>query len=387
MQQAWSYSQGDGVTVAVVDSGVEAGNAHLGAAVLPGYDVMARRPNGRVDIGGLGTATAGLVAARPVDSSGLIGLAPGATILPVRVYAQTVARYGDDTSLPTPSVTAKGIIWAADHHAQVILVPTAFTVDDNTLHQAVDYAADAGSLVISPTGDVATNQSGIEDTAPRYPAAYSEAVLGVTAVGGDGSPSKNAVHNSTVMLAAPGVNVVSSYYALGDCMFVGDQASSMFAAGYAGGVAALIAARFPDESPAEWAYRMEVTASRPLAAQRDDMVGWGVLAPTDALAFVNDGTALGPVDPLGNRPAPAPQVGPPPVTPPAPSQGFTPRDVILVAASAGLVVFVWLAALLWGRPLSAGWPKGVWRKLKSSKTLTWLTGRSRQNTSPPKRGL
>ncbi|MCL2653557.1 MAG: S8 family serine peptidase [Propionibacteriaceae bacterium] len=384
MQTAWSFSKGAHVTVAVVDSGVDPGNAHLGAAVLPGLDLTDKKSDGRTDIGGLGTAIAGLVAARPVHSSGLVGLAPDADILPVRVYSQTVARGQDSTGLPNPSITAKGVVWAADHHAQVILVPTAFTVEDDTLHQAVDYAAAAGSLVISPTGDAVTNQNDIEDTAPRYPAAYTEAVLGVTAVGGDGTPSRNAVHNNTVMLAAPGVNVVSSYYALGDCVFVGDQASSQFAAGYVGGVAALIAARFPNETPAEWAYRMEVTASRPLAAQRDDMVGWGVLDPTSALTFVNDGTALGPTDPLGNRSFPSPPSSPPAPAAPPPGHDLTIREVIVVVACAALAVIIWLAALLWGRPLSASWAGG-----KGQKWRVWLTSLTHRSTTrpPPKRGL
>jgi len=387
MQQAWSFSQGDRITVAVVDSGVDADNPHLGAAVLPGLDLMAKKSDGRVDIGGIGTATAGLVAARPVDSSGLVGLAPEANILPVRVYVQATATNRDDTTVPTPSVTAQGIVWAADHRAQVILVPTAFTVDDDTLHQAVDYAAAAGSLVIAPTGD-ANSQNGVVDAAPRYPAAYSEAVLGVTAVNADGTPSSDAVYNSTVMLAAPGVGVVSTYYGLGDCMFAGDRASTVYAAGYAGGVAALIAARFPEESPAEWAYRMEVTASRPLAAQRDDMVGWGVLSPTDALTFVDDGTALGPVNPSGNKPAPPPPTNPAPATPAPPSRTVTTREVMIVAACAALLVVVWLAALLWGRPLSARWPTGILQKWRNRMPWsTWLARHSAPKTAPPKRGL
>ena len=90
----WPLATGRGVTVAVVDSGIDVGNAHLPAdtAVLPGRraccrpSTARRRPIGRKDLSGHGTAVASLVAGRAVDGSGQIGLARDATLVPVQVF-------------------------------------------------------------------------------------------------------------------------------------------------------------------------------------------------------------------------------------------------------------------------------------------------------------
>ena len=92
VRRAWEVSRGSGVTVAVVDSGVAAGNQHFNASgktvVLPGVDFSGENTDGRVDVGEHGTAIAGAIAAQQLPSSvgsGLIGVAPEAQILPVRV--------------------------------------------------------------------------------------------------------------------------------------------------------------------------------------------------------------------------------------------------------------------------------------------------------------
>lgn len=83
--KAWTLTRGRGIRVAVVDSGVASANAHLSEAVDPGNDLTGSG-DGRVDIYGHGTAIAGQIAARSVTGSGLLGVAPEARIVPVRVY-------------------------------------------------------------------------------------------------------------------------------------------------------------------------------------------------------------------------------------------------------------------------------------------------------------
>jgi len=346
LTNAWAYSRGTGITVAVVDSGVTEANPHLGSVVLPGTTLVGTTDN-RADIGGLGTAIAGLIAAQPVEGSGLTGVAPGARILPVRVYdkAEGQTPSPDGPQPPAPAVTAQGVIWAADHGAAIIVVPTPFTVDDAALRQAVTYARNKGALTIAPVGDAA-NTTGSDGTV-WYPAAYSDVVLGVTAVDAAGAPTDATVRNASVQLAAPGANAVSTFYALGDCLFTGSTPSSVFAAGYAAGLAALVAARFPQEQPADWAYRLLATASRPLAAQRDDALGWGVIDPTAALTFVNDGTALGPANPRYPPPTPAPV--PPGMRGRVAAPGPGDLDRRALAGAAALAVIVALMAPLVAR--------------------------------------
>ena len=167
-------------------------------------------------------------------------------------------------------------------------------------------------MVVASAGNRLTTQ----DTAdsPRYPAA-DDGVLAVTAVNAKDAVTDASIHGAHVDVAAPGTDVLTSYFGTGDCMLAGDKASTSFATAYVSAAAALVAERFPDETPAQWAYRLEVTASRPIVGKRDNRVGWGVIRPYDALAFVDDGTAPGPPSlsfeavPPPHAPKPAIEVG------------------------------------------------------------------------------
>lgn len=295
--RAWAAATGRGVTVAVVDSGVDTGNAHLTAAVVPGVDLVgvAGEPTGRTDTAGHGTAVAGQIAARPHPGSGVVGLAPEATILPVRVYYSDDDRGREQGVAPDATRMAAGIDAAVAGGAQVVNVSMSTPNDTPALEDAVRRATAAGSLVVASAGNRSTSSD--EADGPRYPAAY-DGVLAVTAVDVDDQPSADAIHGAHVDVAAPGTNVLTTYHAAGDCMLSGEGASTSFATAYVSAAAALLAERFPEESPAQWAHRLEVTAARAQPAARDDLVGWGVVRPDEALAFVDDGTALGPPSPV-----------------------------------------------------------------------------------------
>src|ERR1700730_10780804 len=111
-ETAWSVTRGQGVTVAVVDSGVEADHQDLNGSVLKGIDYVNPGGDGRVDPDGHGTHVAGIIAAHVNNGVGIAGAAPGVRILPVRVL--------DAQGGGVASNVAKGIIWAADHGARVI---------------------------------------------------------------------------------------------------------------------------------------------------------------------------------------------------------------------------------------------------------------------------
>ncbi|MFC4224046.1 S8 family serine peptidase [Lysinibacter cavernae] len=295
---AGRVASGSGITVAVVDSGVSSQNAHLGdAVVLPGVSLIndGEDPTGRSDISGHGTAIAGVIAARQVPTSGVVGLAPETLILPVRVF-----RSDDDESKkagfgPDTGRIAQGIRYASDHGATIINVSMSDSVDSAELREAVSYAFGRGSLVVASAG----NRNTTTETAdgPRYPAAYPEA-LGVTAVDATGATTEASITGEQVDVAAPGQNILTTNFSVGDCIFATEAASSSFATGYASAAAALIAQRFPEEGPAGWAHRLMATASRAHTDNRTDSEGWGLIQPYEALTFVNDGSARGPVNPL-----------------------------------------------------------------------------------------
>jgi hypothetical protein len=303
-ERAWTLATGRGVLVAVVDSGVSAANAHLGAAVVGGTDIVAPGGDGRTDVAGHGTAIAGEIAARPLAVSGVVGLAKDASILPVRVFSSQVLDIvggagagagGGAGEVPvTTARIAAGIRYAALHGAVIINVSLSSTTDDPELKLAVESATAGHALVVASAGNRATTTA--TQDSPRYPAAYP-GVLSVTAVDDKGQSTDDSIHGAHVGVAAPGKNVLTAYFDKGDCLLATDKPSSSFATAYASAAAALVAERFPKETPAQWEYRLEVTASRPVLGKRDDLIGWGVIRPYEALAFVDDGSAPGPPDP------------------------------------------------------------------------------------------
>ena len=334
---AWTVTQGAGVTVAVVDSGVDQTNPHLvDAMTTGGTDLVPDPPtrnapvapvadpadptrtapppppepdpgrDGYADTWGYGTVVAGIVAARPLDGSGVVGLAPQADILPVRVYQSDTDRAAEQGIGPDPGRTAQGIVYAADHGAQIIVVALSFPTDDPALTAAVDHAASRGSLVVTSAGSrTAQDKDPVPDgpdlghpvDEPRYPAAVPGA-LGVAAVDATGVPVAESVHGPHVAVAAPAQGVVAPANGGLDCAYT--ETSTRWATAYAAGAAALVAAAHPTETPAQWAYRLTASAVRPDPDRRDDQVGWGVVQPYDALVLVPGADVRGPANPFTN---------------------------------------------------------------------------------------
>ncbi|MDO5093260.1 MAG: S8 family serine peptidase [Propionibacteriaceae bacterium] len=351
IEKAWDHSDGN-VLVAVVDSGVAAGNAHLTAAVGPGLDLTGGAGEGRVDSFGHGTAIAGQIAARSVEGSGVKGLAPKAMILPVKTYV-TDAEDADPALRPNDLLNAQGISWAADQGAKIIVVAQSSYGDSPELRAAVKHATSQGALIVASAGNVPTEKEQEQTdpaqrpdpNAPRFPAAYPE-VLSVTAVDANGAPADSVLHGDHIDVAAPGGQVLTTYLDAGDCILAGEAPTTSYATGYVGGVAALVAAARPGETPEDWKYRIVATAFRPSRSQRDKYVGWGIVAPAEALNFINDGSMPGPPNP--RFPMPEAQE-PPRMTPPDHSQDLRPTRATVLAIVVGTGALLALATLLISR--------------------------------------
>jgi subtilisin family serine protease len=189
---AHRISQGEGVTVAVIDTGVDASHPDLAGNVLPGTDFVTPGGDGTHDGDGHGTDMAGLIAAHGRGEAGTLGIAPKAKILPVRV--------GQVSGLGEAEV--QGIEWAAQHDAKVMCIALAGG-DGTRLQQAIDKAFAADVLVVAGVGNRP------RDTQVRYPAAYP-GVIAAAAVDKDGNHADVSVTGKEVMLAAPGVDVIST---------------------------------------------------------------------------------------------------------------------------------------------------------------------------------
>jgi membrane-anchored mycosin MYCP len=308
---AWDVTRGAGVVVAVVDSGVDAANPHFAGVLAGGTDLVGDGAGsaGYADGYGHGTAIAGQIAAQAVDGSGVEGLAPEARILSVRVFAGTDDQAVAAGTGPSISRLAAGIRFAADAHAQVINVSLSTGIDDPALRDAVAYASANGSLLVASAGNRDSTLSVEKDQQDgvRYPAGYP-GVLGVAATGSGGVVTEDSIHGAHVSLSAPGQNVQTAANTGGDCVYASGAPATSFATAYVSAAAALVASAHPDETPAQWAYRLTASAIRAHPATRDNDSGWGVVQPYEAIVLVPGPETAGPANPFTTS-SPAPDAG------------------------------------------------------------------------------
>lgn len=231
-ERLWPYSTGEGVTVAVVSTGVSTTHPQLADRLSGGYDFVRNLAQGMDDCGGQGTAIASVIAAQPSPTSGFVGLAPDATILPVRVAEQDQVTRPTDKPVAASTV-ASGIVWATQQGAEVIVVATVIFYDDPTLKAAVEQAQASGAVIVAPVGDdhpkdaPYSEQPTPPDRTP-YPAAY-DAVIGVGAVGQNGVRLPASEVGEYVDVVAPGEDVIAAATAGGHSNYSGTAIASAFA--------------------------------------------------------------------------------------------------------------------------------------------------------------
>jgi len=250
----WKRTRGGGVTVAVVDSGVDA-NPQFGDRVIPGPDLVAGTKPGippGADCVGHGTAVASIIAAAPVPGVSFTGVAPAARILSVKIS-------GTDT-FPT-SVTPQGIMDAVQFGADVINLSLATPDDVQGLHNAIEYALRHNVVVVAAAGnDIGQGSSdGTDGTGPFYPAAYP-GVLAVGAIGPGGVLAGFSDRYTPVGVTAPGVNVTSAYPGTFPAAYDAVQNGTSFAAAFVSGVVALVRSAHPGLNAAQVVARIEATA-------------------------------------------------------------------------------------------------------------------------------
>jgi type VII secretion-associated serine protease mycosin len=265
--EAWAYANGSGVTVAVIDSGVDAGHDDLRGQVLPGLDLVDPKGDGDTDQVGHGTTVSAIIAGRNDDADGVVGIAPKARILPVRVL-DAENRYNDAI------VVAKGVRWAVDHGARVINLSLGGNGSSAALAAALDYAFAKDVVVIACTGNVSASS----DSGVWYPAREP----GVIAVAGmerdDQRLWSGSITGTETVITAPATELVGArpggYWKV--------QGTS-FAAPMVAGTAALIRSRWPTMPAGEVINRIVRTAGDRGPAGRDAVFGFGMVNPTGAL--------------------------------------------------------------------------------------------------------
>ena len=191
---AWDASRGDGITIAVVDTGADFAHPDLAAKfVSRGRDFVTGHPDA-ADDHGHGTHVSGIAAAVTNNGLGVAGVGYNARLLPVKALAANGS--GDHASI------ASAIAWAADNGARIINLSLGSPTPSTTLQTAIDAAWAKGALIVCAAGNDASDQ-------PSYPAAY-EHCLSVVATDDIDRLAPFSNYGATVDVAAPGQRILST---------------------------------------------------------------------------------------------------------------------------------------------------------------------------------
>ncbi len=228
LEPAWDESQGDGITVAVIDTGVSQVPDLKQTEFVKGYDFVNDRVQADDDVGH-GTHVAGTIAQSTNNNYGVAGIAYKAKIMPIKVL--------DGNGGGTVADIAEGIRFAANNGADVINLSLGGLGDSHILSEAIQYAHQKDVVIVAAAGNANQN-------AAAYPARYPH-VIGVSALDAAGVKANYSNFGAGVDISAPGgseagkvvQNTISAD--TGEAVFTGYQGTSM-AAPHVAGVAALV---------------------------------------------------------------------------------------------------------------------------------------------------
>jgi serine protease len=303
VDEAWKRSTGAGITVAVIDSGVDAKHPDLAGNVLDGYDAITDRAGPVPDANGHGTHVAGAIAAVTGNGTGIAGTAPDVKILPVRVLGS----HGGGSM----SDTAEGIVWATDHGAQVINLSLGSTTKVAAVTNAIAYARGKGVTVIAAAGRAGTSAN---------PVSYPAADAGVIAVTATGADDRIAVYSPTggfIDVAAPGDAILSTFPANRGSGYKYMSGTST-AAPHVAAAAALLKSANRALTPDQIETALEKTATDLGTPGFDNDYGNGRIDPVAALASLTPVTT-----PVTKTPTTTPTTQAPTTPPKAPTTAPT----------------------------------------------------------------
>ncbi|MFJ8202351.1 S8 family serine peptidase [Micromonospora chalcea] len=317
--EAHDISQGDGIVVAVPDTGVEA-HPDLEKNLVPGTDVISGGSgDGLRDTNSHGTGMAGLIAAHGRGGTrGALGVAPKSKILPIFDTPTT--------GLGQPDDLAASIEYAITQHVDIISISAASTPTPR-LQSAVKSALNANIVVVAAVGNFPS------ETSISYPASEQ----GVIAVGGvdrQGNKAEFSVSGADVDIVAPAVDIYSTSLAGRYRRSTGTSDATAIVAG----AAALIRSKYPNLPAQEVAHRLTATAVDKGPPGRDDQYGYGVIDLVAALTAD--------VPPLGFESS---NVTPPASAEAAPEKGDDSSATVRGLATLGVLVAAGGGYLFWRR--------------------------------------
>lgn len=267
LPDAWSVSRGSrSVKVAVIDSGFARTNGDFSAGtVLAGYDVTAGAAGVSSDPEGHGTAVASIIGAAANNGRGIAGALWNVTIVPYKVVDQSGTIY--------ESSVISAIKMAADAGCSVINMSFGTYYSDSRLQAAVNYAVSRGCILVAAAGnegDLGNAESG----QLSYPASCG-GVVSVAAVDSVNRRAYFSQHNGSVLVAAPGENILVDDPSAGSSPT--KESGTSFASPYVAAAAALARSVNPNIHAAEFAQLLKESSTDLGAPGRDDEFGYGLL--------------------------------------------------------------------------------------------------------------
>ena len=285
---AWKMSKGRGVTVGVLDTGVDTGVPDLSGSVTSSPDfARGADPSGYRPPHLHGTFIASLIAGHgsgPGRAEGVIGVAPAAKVLSVRVILDDqepgFAVYNENSAFD--NAIGRGIRYAVKHGVTVINMSLGSPSQSRDTRAAIGYAISHGVVVVAAAGN--SGHAGNRFAPYSYPASYT-GVISVAALTTHGTRAFFSQRNSSVVISAPGVGIVGAGPGGSYLQADGTSPASAFVAG----VAALIRSRYPGLPPALVAEALVTSTRHRPRAGYDPGTGFGEV---DAAAALRAARAL-----------------------------------------------------------------------------------------------
>lgn len=323
MSKVHGLSQGAGITIGVVDSGINPNQADIKGSVLPGATLDADgivTGDGLADKIGHGTAIATTLVGHghgSGDAKGILGIAPQASVMPVAIEWDTLS---DDDRI---DVIQDAITWLTSQDVDVIVVPLG-VVDYGSHNKVIQDASKKDIVVFAPAGNEYERygQWGIAGKSGSFWPADSDHAVPVTGLSPDGSAWKGSTDLSeiytqtTLGISAPAVDIP---IALPGGTY-DTTSSTSFAAAIAAGELALVKSAYPDLDYWGLIYRSSLTVDDKSDEGYDDTYGWGTINPYRALtedveyedeltSFKSDAADILPLDEQGKSEEPVETAG------------------------------------------------------------------------------
>jgi subtilisin family serine protease len=260
--QAWAYANGAGVTIAILDTGVQSTHPDLASKIVPGWNFYNNNSN-TWDSNGHGTTVAGAAAAATNNSIGVASVAGGARIMPVVIASPSAYALW--------STVAQGITYAADHGARVVNLSYVGASGSSTIQSAASYLRSKGGVLF-----VAAGNTGAIDNTPA-----NNYMMVVAATMPNDTRATWSTYGSFVDIAAPGYNIVTTgpngqyWYCWGTSL----------ATSIVSGTAALILSKRPDFTPTQVDATLKASATDLGTAGFDIYFGAGRVNAGAALAL------------------------------------------------------------------------------------------------------